>query len=475
MASRENQGLHFALILLVMLTIVLCVITFLFYSKSAQLTTDLESARSQADTFRQDSETAGFKVQALQFMIKGDTRTWDDLQEEMADLPAAATSDTTMQEIRRNFENNMKLFPAQLAGEETALNYQSLPGFLLSRIRDLNLQLTDLRRSESQLTQDKLNIETAANDRVKQAEAERDKARADLATEREKFTTDLADVRKQMESINEDLGKKDEEIRTLTDTLASERESYTKRVADLTQTVDNMKLKIRSWERTSFEVPDGLVTNVNQKEGVLYLNIGSADNLKPQQTFSVYDKEMTGVMDAKPKGRIEVLQVLGEHLAMARILEDQVSNVIVPNDVVFTPAWSPGERIHFAIAGIIDMSGTGQDESDLLRRLIELNGGVVDDTVEVQTRYLIVGEQTVDSSDTGAGVGSDFNDKMAAAIEIGVDRISTQKLLSAMGWKADVSTVTLGTGKGRTDSGAAEADTSPFRKRTPPRGPDGAF
>ncbi len=34
MASRENQGLQIALILLVMLTIVLCVSTFVFYRKS---------------------------------------------------------------------------------------------------------------------------------------------------------------------------------------------------------------------------------------------------------------------------------------------------------------------------------------------------------------------------------------------------------------------------------------------------------
>ena len=35
MASRENQGLQVALILLVMLTIGLCVTTFVFYSKAS--------------------------------------------------------------------------------------------------------------------------------------------------------------------------------------------------------------------------------------------------------------------------------------------------------------------------------------------------------------------------------------------------------------------------------------------------------
>ena len=34
MASRENQGLHIALILLVMLTVGLCILSFVFYSKA---------------------------------------------------------------------------------------------------------------------------------------------------------------------------------------------------------------------------------------------------------------------------------------------------------------------------------------------------------------------------------------------------------------------------------------------------------
>ena len=49
-----------------------------------------------------------------------------------------------------------------------------------------------------------------------------------------------------------------------------------------------------------------------------------------------------------------------------------------------------------------------------------------------------------------------------------------------MGWRADVSTVTLGSGtvielpKRKTESEESEEE-NPFRKRTPPRGPDGAF
>ena len=45
--------------------------------------------------------------------------------------------------------------------------------------------------------------------------------------------------------------------------------------------------------------------------------------MKPQQTFSVYDKGTTAIMDAKPKGRVEVTQVVGEHVAVCRVLEEK--------------------------------------------------------------------------------------------------------------------------------------------------------
>ncbi len=185
------------------------------------------------------------------------------------------------------------------------------------------------------------------------------------------------------------------------------------------------------------------------------------------------------MVNSKPKGRIEVLQILGDHVSMCRILEDQLNDIIMPEDLVFTPAWSPGERIHFALTGFIDITDSGQNDVALLTKLIELNGGTVDDTVTVQTRYLVQGENRSQTAtgETDTEMKDDFDTKLAAAVEIGVDRLSPEKLLALMGWRADVTTVTLGTGKAADVEGATltEPEDTTFRKRTPPRGTDGAF
>lgn len=485
MASRENQGLHIALILLVMLTIGLCILSFVFYSKAQNSLAEMQSAKNSQATAETAERKANYRAQSLMYMITGTGKSWSEIAEELENIEGASGEDPELDAVRRKFEDNMKLFGPPPADQELdtapARNYESLPDFLVTVIRDLNQQLYDLRETEKKLTNEKANIEATAKKQVADAEAERDKARSDLAAAREQFNKDLEDTRAKWQADAAKLTEYEGQIADLEKQLEDERAAFNKTINDQQRTINDLKNLKRKYESPSFEVPDAIVTTINQKEGVLYIDVGSDDNLNVQQTFSVYDKGTTGVMNAKAKGRIEVLQILGPHVAMCRVLEDEVSNVIVPGDLVFTPAWSPGERIHFAIAGFIDITDNGRDDTDLLKRLIELNGGVVDDEVSVRTRYLVQGEDRSEATDTPADTtaSADFDTKLAAAIEIGVDRLSPDKLLSLMGWRADVTTITLGTGEAKKQEAAPpeepDADTNPFRKRTPPRGSDGAF
>ena len=150
MASRENQGLHIALILLIMLTVGLCVISYVFYSKSERRRVEAEDAVNRATQSKKDLDTANFKVQTLTYMIKGGSKTWTQMDEELANFPGGDASDTTMAEIRKNFKANMLAYGAEGQESESARNYQSLPTFLLARVRDLNQQLVDLRKSDNE-------------------------------------------------------------------------------------------------------------------------------------------------------------------------------------------------------------------------------------------------------------------------------------------------------------------------------------
>jgi hypothetical protein len=494
MASRENQGLHIALILLIMFSVLLCVFTYYFYSKSETRRVAAEDAKNRLTQTESDLQKANFKVQTLKYMIKDGNKTLKQIADDLANFTGGDVNDTEMAPLLENFQKNMREYGAPDQESEMARNYESLPVFLMARVRDLNQQLVDLRGTENNLTLQKTQLEQTSAEREKKFEDSANQARQELEAERTKFQTDLADVRKQMDSIASQVTEKDNKINELTAQLQKQQEDADEQVKKMAATIDDLKTQLVKFKETTFETPDAVVTTVNQKEGTVYLNIGSADNLKLQQTFSVYDKGTTIAMDPKPKGRIEVTQIIAEHMAAARIVEDQIGNIIVPGDLVLTPTWDPGHQVHLAITGFVDLTQDGQSDLDMLKTLIAANGGIVDDAVTVQTRYLVEGEPkgTGDEGEMTGPEKDDFNTKIKAAGEIGVDRLSVDKLLAMMGWRADVKSIVLGTGKSTVAGGAPAGAKTPagaavpsdaanpaapeFRKRTPPaRGTDGAF
>jgi hypothetical protein len=234
----------------------------------------------------------------------------------------------------------------------------------------------------------------------------------------------------------------------------------------------------------------------------VYINLGSADGLRRQVTFSVYDPKVNTLVlpdaaklgtDAEEikgperKASIEVTKILGDHLAEARILEDDVSDPILPQDNIFTPAWRPGQKLQFALIGKMDLDGDRISDREKVRSMILANGGEIvfelldngkpapgNRSINVNTRFLVIGDRPEETSDEN--VRKDFNNAIGAADSNGVQQISVKELTNYMGWKSTDRTVKLGT------TGAADVDDkkkpsdSGFRVRPRPAAPaDDAF
>jgi hypothetical protein len=107
------------------------------------------------------------------------------------------------------------------------------------------------------------------------------------------------------------------------------------------------------------------------------------------------------------KGAVEVMNVVGPHLSAARITDvtDPGRNPITEGDQLFNPSWSPNLRVHVALTGLIDLTGTGKDDTAEFVRGLERQGIVVDAYLDLkdmtvkgnginrQTDYLVLGEQ----------------------------------------------------------------------------------
>jgi hypothetical protein len=117
--------------------------------------------------------------------------------------------------------------------------------------------------------------------------------------------------------------------------------------------------KVGKVQLSDYDVPKGKVVRVDWSGKMPYINLGSADGVKEQLTFSVYGRSADGKVDKTPKGSVEVVKVLGSHLAQARVsyMRDLGADPIQEGDLVYNPAWNPSRKTHVAIAGIVDFSG----------------------------------------------------------------------------------------------------------------------
>ena len=146
----------------------------------------------------------------------------------------------------------------------------------------------------------------------------------------------------------------------------------------------------------------------------------------------------------KRKARIEVIDVQ-DHMSEARILEDSPANPIISGDVIETPAWTPGQHIHFALALKMDINKDGVDDYDLVRNVILMNGGVIDaelrpdgtriGNIDANTRYFVVGQRPDEntSSDTLKKFITFEQDRQ----NFSVKKIQVNELLGLMGWKSE--------------------------------------
>lgn len=469
--ARENQGLQIALIIFVMLTIVLGVTTFLFFrryeeaeikAKAAQEQATKESTRASAK-----SEEANRLKQLMGFAVTDE-------------IPA----------IEAKFAEDMQLYAGTFTEDQRF--YRPLVKQLFDTITARNTELTALK-AEIQQLKDALAVREASKDgQIQTLDAAMKKAGDDLVAERNKFNDDRRQLTAAQQQVADALAKARKEAQDALGKLEAQLTDAANRLNRMSTLLTSTTKKLDEVTKETMDVPDGEIRWVNQRNGTVWINLGHADNLTRQMSFSVFAADATDLSSGGKKGSIQVTQILGDHLAEARIVEDTISNPIMPGDKIFTPLWNAGEKKRFAITGFCDLDGDGRSDIDQVRQLIELNGGIVDawtddkgeihGQITVNTRYLVLGEQPGERGAAGTIAG--FTKMVGEAEKLGIQKIPLPDLLQRMGWRNQSPVIRYGAGANPADfrpkaDDAGRATSGPggaFRPRTPPRpGAAGAF
>ncbi len=464
--ARENQGLQIALITFVLTTIVFGVMAFVYNRSSTQIAikakANLDSAHRATDGLR----LATMEIEELKKMIGvAETDDIDRVRDQSAAdmIKYAATFPEETRNYRGTLEQMFKSLREknQLLDSEMA-SVKELKAFNEARDSVMQPKLDTFDKTAKAASDDKQNEMSKFND-------DRDR----MKDEFDRIAGDLQDTRKQRDEV---LAAKQGEVDTIT-----------KRKNELEGKLAQATTKLREVTNKDPKEFDGEIRWINQARKTVWVNLGWADSLMSQTIFSIYPNNAGEVTQNAVKASIEITQVLGNHLSEGRIVSDSHIDPIMPGDKINSPVWSPGEKLHFAITGIIELDSDGRDDTQRLHTLIEMNGGVIDakmntkgkrqGQIGINTRYLVLGAEPEGESPE---MFDDYSKMQGRAGELGVERISLQKLLDLMGWKSEAAVLQYGGGKGfgvqsprrpRVSSGKI---SDLFKPRNPPRNNGGS-
>jgi hypothetical protein len=459
MAARQDQGMQVLVIVFVLVSVVLAALSYFFYR-----------GYSEADQRAERETSARNEAQATASNLQNENETYRRM---MGFDPFDKIED-----VQKTYDEDMKRFGATF--DENRRYYRDILENLYEENEKTAAREAAAKDEIKDLKDRLLAVENEKEQQVLQFKQRMEKAEEDAAAQRRQFASD----RKQLENTQDDLkGQVDQQRKKFEADMAkvnADIQRLTTDNANLKHALENALERIpRSVDQ--LEVADGRVTWVNQN-GTVWINLGRADALRQQVTFSVFDTDRQQDVGAKRKGSIEVTRLLGDHMAEARVTDDDPTNPILTGDLIYSQVWSRGDKLHFALAGILDIDGDGKDDLQLARDLIQLNSGVVDayvaddgkvdGSMSVNTRYLVLGEHPEGANQTDLAKG--WEELTGQAATLGVETISLHEFLNQMGYVPQERVVALGSGAQSSTAPKVRDDLLPagsaslFRPRTPP-------
>jgi len=416
MAKSESQGLQIAVIIFAFLTILLSIATFYFFNEYSKSLQTQAAAEAQARKDAAGLRNAVDEIRELKTMIGVDPEaSLDDLKQTFAD---------DMKKYASTYAQDKQFYRHALEMQQAAI-IQHHQNVVAERDKLATLQA----RYDA--------LEAANQQRFSQVKNEFDQKASDFVSTAAGFQETERQLVGQKDELVRQIAEKQTELEELNRKLAEANQEYQKQVNKLERDVRDVKEEVSQLTNPNPEIPDGEIRYVNQRNRTVWINRGSADQLKPLVKFSVYASDGNGVAQGDSKGAIEVIKILGDHLAEARILDDSMANPLLPGDIIYTPIWHAGRTEHFAFAGVMDFNKDGQADDQVIRDLVRMNNGVIDawlggdgkleGELTARTRYLVVGEAP-------RGHQDEYSAIRAQASKMGIPVVGLEKFIDHIGY-----------------------------------------
>lgn len=440
-SSGKPTAVHFALIFFVMVSVILGVVSYMFYSENDKNVADHNARKKELETLESLTKTYQRQIQDMKTVLGYPNYEVGSLD----DPPDAGTVLVTI-------KNDMQRYNATGAGAADVIgNLQDLAEQRGRQTRAEQDQAATIARQES----DYEAARVRHTDSIKSFQQSAEQAKTELEDAKIAHSEALAAKDTEIASVRSELNKSRQEYAREKEDHKRDVDERDEEIRKLVDAVTRMNEQLADARRQSFEVEDGVVQVVDHNTQMVWINLGDADGLSTRSTFSVYTKDHQGVgRDPEDiKGSIEVVRILGPHLAQARILRNDTDRPITKGDPIYSPLWSPGRAETFALAGLVDIDGDGTSDRAALNDLVtavgarfttEINedGERVGPEITVQTKFLVIGQMPDIANITdqalrakASQIVQHANDMEKEARLAGVRRIRLNDFLDYIGYK----------------------------------------
>lgn len=391
-ASNKPVALQITLVVFVLLTLIFAVTTFMFHREYSD---EVQAAAKAKNDMQAQSKLHGDAANDRRTLIAVVGSTYDRVEDPQAQPP----DDKTVKGVAREAIAKAKAN----AGGNLVDTVEKLEGALATSESNRLLLETELQKQnqENIALEGRYRANAGEHDKAKQ------KAEADLQDLVRNRDELLAAKDRDIAGLRKDYNESQAEIANLNEQQVRERKRFSDEITRLEGINDKIRTELDELKQVSFEVADGLIRRVENATKMVWINLGTADHIRPRVTFSVYARDNSGIGRGQEeiKGKIEVTRIIDAHMSEAKIIDEDLYRPMAPGDQIYSPLWNPGRIEQFSFVGIMDLDRDGRDDRELLHSLVATAGAAIDNEVDndgnrtpadslinERTKFLVLGD-----------------------------------------------------------------------------------
>jgi hypothetical protein len=401
-----SKSTLYAMIIFVVLFLIAAVIAVMMYIKNSEYVRDKEAADKKFNEMANASE-----YNQVKSLIKPGQTAVGQLGKQMRELGGLIGGAEYSQpqtdlvglvdSINKRLEKVWEQIQLTLTSKEESDKSAGLAKCAESLIQQTQMWAEKYMQADQTLENQKQLYEQqlkAKDDLMVKVNVDLEKAALSAKTNKENYDQLLASQGNKYEQLISELKQQVTDSTQLQKKLTDENTSMNSELSEAKKQIlelKNLLVQYRPLPDTEMAAlePDGFVVSVSAADKLAYINLAKNDHIYRGLTFSVYDSYQSIPKTGQGKGTLEVIDIM-DTISKCRIVKFDPTNPVMEHDVIANLVWDKNRKYNFCAAGEFDFDKNSRyspEDRAKVVSLIEGWGGVVSNTLSVDTDFLVLG------------------------------------------------------------------------------------